>query len=232
MERKFNSKIEELPIVAGYQLANLARDLKEFTDFSPKFDQSYLDEFENRIMEVQEVASPKLETQELKKITDRLYKTMDALIRPLDFIEGYLKIGKKEISISPKDFGTKPLKQDIRRRNAEGVIFHLQMVNTNVVKHKELLTAYGFSEEIMKILNDSVAPIQADNQLQYKIVSGRKMLVEQNKELFNNLYDQIIELGEIAKILFGKTDKLKASEYRFTNLLKSVRNVTRTPKVN
>lgn len=227
MERKFNCKNEELPIVAGYVSSNLSRDLADFTTYSPKFTQTYVDSFNSSIASVQELVNPKQETVELKQITERLYTAMDALIQPADYIQGYLKLGKNEIPVSAADFGLTALKSGVRKKDTENVLKNLQLVNANVAKYKTKLTALGLSEATAQLLIDSEPAIRQDNNLQYEIVSRRKVLVENNSGQLNSLYDQIMEICGIGKILYGKTDKTKASEYVFTTLLKSVRIVAK-----
>jgi hypothetical protein len=74
--RNYNCKDEELPVVCRYALSCIRRDLADFAVFSPVFNEDYLNRFQAKINLVDELVSPKIETDELKKITNRLYLTI------------------------------------------------------------------------------------------------------------------------------------------------------------
>jgi hypothetical protein len=63
--RSYNCKDEELPVVCRYALSCVRRDLSDFTAFSPVFNEDYLNGFQTKINLVDELVSPKIETDEL-----------------------------------------------------------------------------------------------------------------------------------------------------------------------
>ena len=84
MNRSFGCKNEELPVVCGFGATSLARDLGDFTAYSPLFDATYLAAFKTKIDAVAELVQPRSETVELKVITERIYQTLDGLIAPMN----------------------------------------------------------------------------------------------------------------------------------------------------
>jgi hypothetical protein len=203
----------------------LKRDFADFAAFSPVFNQDYLNSFDAKIDLVDELVSPKTETDELKKITKRLYQTMDSLIDPIANIRGYLRLTKDSVGMSAKDFGLTVLTQKIAARDAEGVRQNLLLVGSFLKKYREPLMAVGFNDAIIEQFTTAIASITEDNKLQFEIVSKRKAIVQKNRKMLNDLYQQLTDLLSIGKSLYKKTDPAKAKEYVFQSLMKSVRIV-------
>ncbi|BBE16212.1 hypothetical protein AQPE_0349 [Aquipluma nitroreducens] len=44
--RDYNCKDEELPVIDGFVLSSMKKDLADFTAYSPKFDAAYVSNFE------------------------------------------------------------------------------------------------------------------------------------------------------------------------------------------
>ena len=223
--KKFNCKIEELPIICRFGLSIARRDLGDFTAFSPMFSVDYFNGFETKIIAVDELVSPKTETEEMKKITKRLYSTIDGLVEPLNKVRGYLQLAGSTVGMSDKDFGISLLAQKVRGRDAEGVRQNLLLVNTNIQTYLSELTAVGLNSEIVSILSDSIAPITEDNQQQFEIATKRKETVSENIGKLNELYLQLMEFLKVGNIIYKTSNPVKASEYLFTNLIKKVRVV-------
>ena len=120
--RSYNCKDEGLPVICGFAAISLTRDLTDFSGFSPMFDAAYLAAYKAKIEIVQELVQPKSETIELKIITDRMYATLDSLIAPLNYVDGYLKLAVKTVPMSATDFGLSQLRKSIRSRDVENVL--------------------------------------------------------------------------------------------------------------
>jgi hypothetical protein len=223
--RKYNCKDEELPVICRYILSRLKRDLEDFKVFSPLLNEEYVGNFDGKISLVDELISPKIETDELKKITQRLYKNMDALLEPVAKIRGYIRLAKDTVGVSAKDFGLTSLTQKISSRDSEGVRQNLLIVNSYIKKYQEPLMAVGLNNEIIEQLITTVTLITNDNQLQFDILSQRKAIVQKNMKVLNELYEQLSDLLNIGRALYKNSDPVKAKEYTFSSLIKSVRTV-------
>jgi hypothetical protein len=228
--RNYNCKNEELPVICGFVATTLNRDLTDFSTYSPKFNQTYLTSFREKIDESMELVNPKEETAELKAITDRLYTTMNNLADAVNRLEGYVKMAKGQIPITLDGFGFPLLRKKIRNKDAEGILQNLHVVIDNAGKYKQLLEAQGFTDAQLAQMETLKASISADNTLQYEILTRRIELVKTNMEVLNSLFDRLTELCNVGKILYKKTAPEKVQEYTFTYLLKKVRHIAK-PKL-
>jgi hypothetical protein len=222
--RNYKCKDEELPVVCRNASLYLRRDSADFFAFSPVFNDDYLNAFDAKINLVDELVSPKTETDELKKITKRLYLTMDSLLDPIAKIRGYLRMAKDATGMSAKDFGLTSLSQKIAARDAEGVRQNLLLVVSFLKKYREQLVAVGLNEAVIEQFAAAVPSITEDNKRQFEIVNKRKTIVQKNLKTLNDLYKQLTDVLSIGKSLYKNTDPAKAKEYVFGSLMKTVRN--------
>jgi hypothetical protein len=223
--KPYNSKNEELPVIGRYLHSNLKNDLPLFTAFSPRFGQDFLDEFDKQITDVENLVIPKGERTAVKEITARLHSNMKSLVEPLTLLEGYIKLAKLPLNMT--DFGITAARRKITSKDAEGVLQQLQLISTNIDKHKTVLTTQGLTPEIIEKLTDTRAKIAADNLLQYEMQEKNKMLVQTNQQTLNELYAKIMEICNFGKILFRGKDAVKLQGYTFSQLLKKVRVIAK-----
>ena len=210
-----------MSVIAGYVLSRLKRDAANFAAFSPKFNESYLAAFEAKIAEMAEADSPRRETLELKTVTERLYGRMDDLIEPIARVEGYLKIAKKDLPISVKDFGLSQLRYEIRTRDVAGVLACLKNLGERLKSCKTILAKQGLSDALIEVFPAAAKAILDDDRLQYEIVEKRKRIVENNLRTLNELYGRIAEICNVGKILHKGNGESK--DYTFTELKKKAR---------
>jgi hypothetical protein len=225
--RSYNCKDEELPVLCRFVLSGLKRDLADFTAFSPKFSETYCTNFETKIIAIEDLVSPKSETAEKKKITDRLLASMNSLLDPINRLSGYLDMAGDTIQISKVDFGLTDLRKGINTRDPEKVINRLKEVIQNIAKYKDPLVAQGLTDRMIDSLNTSYISISNDRQTQYSILTNRKAMVQSHIGMLNDLFAQMQEILNIGKILYKQTDAVKKQEYIFSELKKKVRRITK-----
>jgi len=223
VNRSFGCKNEELPVVCGFGATSLARDLGDFTAYSPLFDAAYLPAFQSKIEVVTELVQPQLETVELKVLTERMYQTMDDLIAPLNHLSGYLQLAGKEVPVSADDFGLLQLRKSARSRDVENVLKQLHTVDGNIRKYQKVLMAKGLTEELIARFAAAGKQLAEDKNLKYALVSNRAALVQKNMGLLNELYDQLTEICRIGKILYKQTNPAKLKDYTFARMMNQVR---------
>jgi hypothetical protein len=224
--RVYNCKDEEVPVIGGYLVFSLKRDLADFVAFLPKvFTKEYVAGIERKIAAVNNLLNPQTETVELKDTTGRLYSLMDSLTEPVNKIAGYIKFTKGAIPVSVKDFGLTTLKQKLHSKDAEGALKSLRTVTANLKQYRFQLSEQGFDENIIARFADAIPAIEADNQRQFEIISKRKKIVENNVNLINDLYKVIIEVCNVGKTIYKGKDNMKVKEYTFSELKKNVRIV-------
>ena len=230
--RNYNCKDEELPTIGNKVLFSLKRDQADFISYSHKFENDYVTAFEAKIQVVFDLVEPKSETVQLKIITDSVYTTMDGLIDPINRVSGYMTLGKLNKIISETDFGLTQLRKSIKGRDGENVIKCLHTVNLNLEKFKTELQAQGLSAELVAKFSTAATLITDGKQKQYEIVSNRKLIVQSNLGICNDLYDQISEILSIGKILYKATDAVKLQEYTFSELKKTAKKTSSDASVS
>jgi hypothetical protein len=223
--RSYRCKDEELPVIGEYVSYGLKRDIIDFSAYSPKFSEGYISDFDGKIAAANELVNPIMGTADLTTTTTRLYATMDGLLGTTRRIDGYLKLAKSSVPVSPAKFGLTELRKRLHTKDAEGVLRNLQLVMANIKKFREPLAAEGLTEEFEAQLATAHDTVAQDNKRQFEIVSERKALVQDNLEAFNSLYAQLAEICEVGKILFKTAKPERAQEYTFAYLLKKVRVV-------
>jgi hypothetical protein len=228
--REYNCRVEELPIICRFTAFSLNRDLSDFSNYAGKFDADYLEAFNERINTCTELLlGPKTETVQLKLITDNLYNTMGGLITPINHLSGYIDLADGTIPISMADFGLTALRKGISIKDTESVLNSLHMVSSNIARYNEALTAMGMKPELVTRFANDTEIIAENKQQQYEILSGRRIIVQNNTIYFNELYDILQEILKVGKILYKFVDPAKLLDYTFTELRKRVRRTTSTP---
>jgi hypothetical protein len=204
---------------------SLRRDLADFTTYSQKLGEAYLAIYESKIATVEDLVSPKSETAEMKKITDRIHSEMNALLDHAKHLGGYLEMAGSSIGHSATDFGLTELRKGINKGDPEKVLGELNDLNKKVATYKEALAEQGFTDELQAKLINVCASLSADRQTQYQMLFNRKALVQRNLGTLNDLYSQLTEVLQIGKILYHGKDAVKQQEYTFNEIKKRVRRV-------
>ncbi|MDR2929173.1 MAG: hypothetical protein LBV41_13400 [Cytophagaceae bacterium] len=222
IRKKFTCRTGELPVIGEYVKTSVIRDKIKFSAFSPKYNDAGIAAFEQLLDEVDELINPKAGLNERKLVTEKLHAKMDEVWGKSDHIDEYIVMSKGAVPISVKDFGITALKQFAKAYDAEGTIDMLKFVNFNITKYGDALKEQGLTDELISFLGDATTKISQLNIQQYNLTNEHKDAVVNNISMLNNLYDRIIEICKIGKILFrGNAEKLK--EYTFNNLKKQVR---------
>jgi hypothetical protein len=230
--RDFNCKDEELPVICDFASKSLTRDLADFMAYSPKFDRTYVSNFNSKIMEVDEMVSPKSERAERKKITERLYTSMNGLINPLNHLAGYVEMAYPTIKLTTADFGISDLRKGINSKDAENVIGNLKIVLKNIDKYIEPLTEQGLNTTLVDRFKELNVSIAADKSLHHQMLMNRKAIVQSNLGMLNDLFVQLTEILKTGKILYKANNPVKLQEYTFNELKKGVRRITKKDEGN
>ena len=225
--RKYEFKDVELTTMCRINLFFLKRDHPDFLRFSPKYSMAYITGYEGEIEAAEELNDPRAEAAIRIAMTKALYETLDGLLDPVKWLEGYIKLAKSTIPISVANFGIPALRKAINAKDAEGAKDSLHLININIGLYKGILTLQGLSEELTTRFETDAAAIVDFNQKQMEIEAGRKALLHDNVGLFNTLRDKFAEILSVGKILYSKSDPVKLQEYTQSELIKKVRTVAR-----
>jgi len=224
--RLYNCRDEELPTICDLAAFSFTRDLADFTAYSPKFKNGYLENFLTTIANARDVIEPKSETLEHKASTARLHSAMVSLNDPIKRLGGYLNLAHEKLNISAAEFGLNHLRDSITDFDQEGASKSLHVVNSNIRKYKAALMEQGLTETMIELFISAASIFIKEKNSQYAILTNRKGIVQNNLTLFNNLYKQLLEILSTGKILYGK-DPAKLQEYTFNQLKKQVRITTK-----
>lgn len=229
--RHFNCRDEELVMICKYAGNSLENDLADFMAFSPRFNQDYLTEFKNKTTQASELVEPQTETLARKEITDRLRKNAQGLLNPVNHIEGYLRLAKNTLNMTPTSFGIANLRKKINNNDVEGILNAADVLLSNIDRYKTVLVAQGLTDKLLEDMQAALDVLDADRQSQYAILNHRRGIVENNLETLNGLYDKLSEIMNIGKVLYKTSKPAKSMEYTMTKLKSRVRT-TRTPNSN
>lgn len=221
----FDFKEEELPVLCRFAANHLARDLSDFTAYSPWFDAHYLADLESRIEVVKELVRPDSETVEQQVITERMYQMLDNLIFPINYLEGYLKLAGNQVPISPADFGLVQLRKSVRQRDVESVLMLLQIVDENIKKYKNDLMTKGLSAALIARFTVISKLLDEDMDKKFALVSQRYANVQKNRGLLKELYDQLNEICSVGKILYRSANESKLKDYILSRMICQVRRI-------
>lgn len=225
--RNYGCKNEELPVLARFLLFSFRNNMTEFTAFSPKFDEAYLQLFEQRVAQVDEVIEPKSELARQKALTEQMHTTMDNLKDPVNRVVAYIDLSQAELKISLDGFGITELRKGFRAYDVEKTIKNLHTVCANITTHFDVLSKNGLKQELLDTLQTSCNQIMDSKQTIYEMQVKRRTIVQNNLSLFNDLYDQMNEIMNIGKVLYKTSNPTKAKEYTFSELCKRIGNSTK-----
>lgn len=133
------------------------------------------------------------------------YAILDALISPINYLEGYISLAGNKVPLSPTDFGLVALRKSLRARDIEKVLSQLRLVNANITKFRNELTEKGLTDAVIAKFTEAIPLLTEDKNKGYELISNRAALVQNNMGMFNELNGQLVSICDIGKILFKQT---------------------------
>lgn len=228
IKRLYNCKDEELPVISGFVLFSIKRDLLDFIIAFPRFKDPFVALMEKRIADLSEMAFPQSETEEIKNINAHVHQVMSQLSDAANYMSGYIEFMKDSVVISEAGFGITALRSGIARKDPEKVLSAVHTINKNIKKYKDALTEAGLRAELSALFMDAETSIRDGKQKAYAISRRRAAMVQANLTQFNDLFLILKDIFKAGKILYKKKNPVKFKEYTFTHLRKGVRRVPLT----
>ncbi len=222
MNLKFNFRLEDLPAVGRFVKESYVRDRDRFIAFSDAYDGDHLSQLDALLKEAGECISPATLTEQMKQATANLYNALDAVTEHTFKLERYVEMAAGEIALKKKSLNLPALREQCRRRNAEGVSDGIRRIQQLIAPYTETLAAKGYSTEKQQELSDLATKIETANLAQNSFLNQRRQLTKDNAELFNRTWKAINDVLKTGKIIYKK-DPVKKAEYMQTALLKRVR---------
>jgi hypothetical protein len=226
MIKKFQCKIEDLPVMGEFLLNSVKEDLNDFINFSSVFTPDYLTSVETKINSCKELISSSVVAKELKAVTGQLYEKSKGLRVKLNALEGYLKLGNGELDVSVESMGLKNVRNDISRSNIESLMFNIHNLLAAVKRNQSVLEAKGLKQELIDGIESQTSEINVLNTRQNSLISNRNRLTKQNIEQFNDLWDSLQPILKTAQAIYRGVDSTKLKDYTVAQLMRRI-NATR-----
>jgi hypothetical protein len=222
MKKKFRCKVEELPVIGGFLLSSLKKDIDDFSNFSLTFDPNFVSMLEEKVRVCNNLISSSTLTEELKLVTIQLSDKSKSLRVKLNKIEGLIKLAGNDLDVTVDDTGLKSVRNSISKGNTESLILNTKNFIAVIKRNVNALLAKGLRPELIDDIEKTIDEIGALNIKQNDIVSNRNRLTKQNIEVFNDLWETLKTVFNAAKAIYRGVDDTKLKDYTLTQLLKRI----------
>jgi hypothetical protein len=222
MKKNFYYKVEDLPVIGRFILNSLKNDINDFNHFSPMFNPNYIKIMETKVNSCSKVVKSSFISKRLKKVTQDLYYKSTILHLKLNTLEGYFKRGSDHLDIPIEDVGLKSVKNDIVRHHTERLLLNMQKIMATVKRNQSILEAKGLKPKLIKEIESQMNEIKDLNIIQNTMISNRNKLIEENIEMFNDLWESLQPILKTAKTIYYGEDETKLKEYTVTQLIKRI----------
>lgn len=226
------ARIEEVPILAQFTHDHLNRDLADFTNYKPsKYTAGYLSNIITQKNAVEALVNPRQLTAELSVVTLRLLQNLEALKQPLNLLEGYVE-DAAGLTVQPKHFGIKEVRQKIARNDQEGLNLALLYLIGNINNNMTQLMNVDFPAASLTTFQTLRQQIFDDNALQNVKLGNRAQLVLSNMGVINGLAAILKEVWADGKRLYRLQNKVKAKDYSNADLVNRIRQEELKTKIS
>jgi hypothetical protein len=217
-------RIEEISFAAVFLLISLRRDALLFKNYSPLYDDKYIDDFEAQKTVVENLISPKQLTGEMKKITKLVAADYKRIRNIVNRIEDYLGMSKNPLSLDISDFGQAAVRKELEAKNDEGIVKEIITLFKNTEDNKAALAPVGytpaFSAKISKIISD----LTTDSVAQTSKKDDRIVLTHENMLELNKLWKIMSKVLESGKNIANEEENgSMLKDYTFAYIEKKVR---------
>ncbi len=214
--------MEEMPIIAGFVLSSVTRDLEDFKEYSDIFTPEYLTDFETKRKACTELIMTDSINVALKATTAKLRDQLKELSIFLVRIEGYINMANK--GTSGERFGIKKLRQQLYKGNVEGTILNGRIFVTNLDENKTFLMEKGLRQELIENLKTLINTIENLNFEQNDLLSRRAQNCLSNIEAFNSLWFVLQPVLHAGKAIYKANNEAKLKDYTLSQLRKRMNN--------
>ena len=221
-EKKFNCKMEDVPVITGFALESLEKDLEVFENFSPIFTLQFISNARAKQSTCYDLTKTNDVLKLQKVITKSIIDKVGMLRLSLNQLEGYLKLANAELDIKVSDFGLKNIRTAISKTNVEGIISDTRSLISILKRNEAVLQEKGMKTEFLTVLTALVLEIETLNTQQNSKKNERSRVSGINNKVFNELWDTLGTIIDAGHAIYRGVDEVKLKEYTLTNLLKRV----------
>lgn len=208
--------VEEYVPAGRFLINSFTRDRAELAGRFAEFTPAYLTAYSNKIDEVKTLEKTIVLTKAQQQATIDLYTVANTLNNDLNFVSFYFKRAKLDTKMITK------LKADLNKRNIEGACEKIIGVQQYIVANRAALESKGMAAGFPAALLVTKATLETKNELQNTVRNQRKTLYDNNKLVYDALYDYIKTVANAGKIMYkGKT---KVVEYTISKIIARLRS--------
>ncbi|HLP05201.1 MAG TPA: hypothetical protein VK152_07215 [Paludibacter sp.] len=223
-EKKFNCKMEDVPVVAGFVFASFEKDKADFVKYSSVF----ADPFATNVRAKQSECYEIVKSGDVIKHQKVVKLQMDGKIADfrlgMNQVEGYLKFADGTLDIQLTDFGLKAIRTAISNDNVEKIISEGRSLIGNLKRNEAALKAKGMNPDLLTGLTTLVGEIEELNTNHNSKKNERSRAADGSIKTFNELWDITGTILDAGRALYRGVDEVKLREYTIANLLKRVHN--------
>jgi len=223
-KRNFPGKVEELFFIVEFVLQSFDRDVDDFVKYSSMFEGDTQGIVREKLTKCKNVVFSSSVAKQLKAATERLKSTMTGIRKPLNIVEGYLRLAENKLDISIKDMGLSEVRKKINNGNVEGVIISLHNFIESIERNMGVLEEVGMSDDRVRDLRTIVNKLNQINLEQNELIGQRNSLTAENLKMFNDLWSSIQPTIKTGVALYRGTDPIKLKDYTITQLVKRMNN--------
>lgn len=208
--------VEEYVPTGRFLINSFTRDRAELVGRFAEFTPAYLTAYSNKIEEVKTLEKTIVLTKAQQQATIDLYTAANTLNNDLNFVSFYFKRAKLDTKQITK------LKADLAKRNIEGACDKIIGVQQYIVANRAALESKGMATGFPAALLVTKASLETKNELQNTVRNQKKTLYDNNKVVYDALYDYIITVANAGKILYK--GKSKVVEYTLSKIIARMRS--------
>ncbi len=221
-KKKFNCKMEDVPVIAGFVLTSLDRDKDDFNKYSTVFNDVYVTKAREKQMECYEIIKSGDVLKHQKMVKVNLDATLRKLRLALNLTEGYIKLAHGTLDIQESDFGLRTIRVAITLNDVERVILQGHTLISHVKRNAAALQIWGLKPEAILALEALINEIDDLNENHNSKKNERSRTATDNVTVFNEMWDTISTIANAGRAMYRGVDNVKLREYTKSHLLKRV----------
>lgn len=206
---------ENMWTVSGFVYDSFESHQAEFVDLLGEavYGAEFLRKFDAARQKIKGVTGAGLRIGTTAQVTTRLYGNMDAVKPLLDRIEARLRlIPAKDLTVAPKDFRLKQLRDRINARDAEATGRELVKLVKLIGDNRDALDGKGYKEQELLDLVDLQGKIDDDNRLQNSGMNTSQEATVLDDADYKAVDDVLGQIMGTARLLY-KNNKTRRKQY-------------------
>ncbi|MEI7676111.1 MAG: hypothetical protein WCJ03_04965 [Bacteroidales bacterium] len=229
-DKEFNCKQEDVPAISGIVALNYLRDIAEFNGFSSEFTEQLVAEITAKRTACLEMTKSSEVIEQQKSVTQQIVDKIAELRIKLNKLEGYLDLADKTLDLPIAAFGIATLRENVRDKNIEGIVFQGNTTLTMITRNAPQLAAKGMKADFTPALKALIDELDSLKIAQKGKKSERAHTAESNIVELNELWALVTKILKAAQAIYRGENDLKLKDYTMSHLKKQIRPKTTDDK--